>query len=85
MSEVYRDTNVGISGLLHRGPVVTLKFGLGLCYEFTIVSGRKMKLKFLGGNPLQWQDDDYNLYTGEPDTGLGEFFTNVTETPCWNC
>lgn len=60
---------------------------LGKCYEFTLASGKIVRLKFLGGNPLRWQTEECTILEGPLDAVLSEPMQSPDpkEIPCWEC
>lgn len=56
------------------------RFSLGLCYEFTLPSGQKKKLKLVGDMPPQWVDASGQR--GELEVMLGGGYTTCVEVPC---
>lgn len=62
---------------------MAFKVPLGECREFLLLNGGSMKLKLLGGNPLQWEDEKGQIHSGNLLDILGDYFTEVRAVPCW--
>lgn len=74
---------------------MSLKLELGRCYEFTLVSGTKVRLRFYGDykHPQsgvwtsRWRDEECNFLYGDLNSVLGEAlkYSDAKQIKCWDC
>ena len=62
---------------------MTFNWGLGLCKEFALASGRVVKLKLLGTD--RYENDQCQILQGPLDRILGEPYVSQKDVECWKC